>query len=221
MKLNELILPNEKSLKLSLNKIPEELEVYTVENFLKSKGYQSVGMGANSEVYNKLNSSGVLKICFSPDSAWLKYAKICLKYSNNPYFMKISRIITYNERDTNHTLFLAFMEKLQKIPNEEFKKLAAFFAIYGHNLCQKHSLQYWEKYWINENYTGNDYENNLLPQTKSVANNFIKNNPLFISALEVIVKNKGNDIMDLHNNNLMFRKKDNMIVIIDPYLGSL
>lgn len=191
--LNELKLPTEQS----LTNLDKELII----PFLNRKGYKQIGEGFFSKTFAKLNSTGLLKISTKQDSGWLNFIDICDVHYNNQHLLKVSKVITYSEN--NNLLFMAFMEKLKKIPPSVYTNLACFMITFCSDYLPSYILS---GYRFNVANLRNRFE---------LAEKFNETFPDFLPTIKLIYNKKRNNILDLHSDNIMMR--NNIPVIIDPY----
>lgn len=197
MKLNELILPNETNIRKILRPIESKFE--TIQNFLISKGYNEIGMGAFSSVYAKPLSKNIVKISYLSDKPWMNFYQIC-KEVNSFHLPKMSKMITY--KNGSELMFITLIEKLDNLKNnKEVLKMVAASMITNNILPDC-----WDIY-----IKKNEIKKYLLKLNQDF--------PEFEKMILFLKQKKGKSILDLHSKNIMLRH--NTPVIIDPFATKL
>lgn len=213
MKINDLMEFTPSFAKL-LNNMADtnDISLSKIGQILHDKGFECNKDGEFAHVCWQGDRNIVVKIAIKEDQPWIRFAKL-VNNNKSPVYPKIRNFREYFEPKYKETLFFCFMERLDHIesaPQEELAELAAYMILKGKNYYQPHCHQFWEEQLVNSMNDDDD--------PKQLALNFTQKHPLFVNALNMLLKNKGSFNMDIHDHNVMYRHNNNEFVIIDPYV---
>jgi hypothetical protein len=194
-----------------------------IEHYLKNNGYKIIGTGSYSETYAKANETFVIKVAYLPDRTWLKFVELTHTDKANPHFPKISRVRRYASEDGY--AFIAFVERLAPITTDtpDIHLLAAYMINLIGNLPddkfaassikRRHKL-FWNDYTYSIARKKWEENENLL---HTLCAEFERKYPRFVGTIQTVIQNAGEHTIDLHDENIMVRPRDNTFVIMDPY----
>jgi hypothetical protein len=200
MKINELNIPKSVSrgadtaLKSS-NSIFDDERKIAVTQYMHKAGWNLLGAGYFSSVFQNPKKSYIIKINYKPDNAF-KYYVDMIKESKNRHFPKINDVKTIKVGNTEYHTYL--IEKLYQAP-KIVKSYIHFFMF-----CR------------------GDFDEELRrhPNDSSMINakRYFEKHKELQRALKLVIKNKSRFFMDVNDENVM-QRKDGTIVITDPYSG--
>lgn len=201
-----------------------KLEKTTPRKFeasLKNLGFTNVGSGYFASVYALDKGNRVIKVSMIPDPSYEKFLDIALKNTTNPHLPKVYWKVPIKFRD-NTSGFIVTLERLDTVTGliqnaQSFKTvhdelgfsalvlLWASMTIHGVRLFGKRQITTFER------------EGWLKDITKNKKN--ILNDKLYITLKKLSDQGPtlGVQQIDIHAANIMLRKKDNTIVITDPW----
>ena len=167
--------------------------VQHVDDKLLANGWAKIGDGYYATVYGKSGTSYVLKV-FERDSAYVDFLKMIAQHPN-PHFPKIRGRLRVTE-----AYHAVRMEKLFQIPQ------------YGVGEEKVNVNGMMSAYLIDKSYRLNYFQKKNLV----FFNEYIKENPRLIEALDLIHDNLlDHHSLDLNKDNVM-QRGDGTPVIIDP-----
>jgi len=179
---------------------------YSIIEYLRQHHYKAFRTGSYSEVFTKHTEKFVVKVTHRPDPAWLHFVDIARQHQGNRHLPKVSRVIDFKDtlNDNSNNSFIAFVEKLEplSVDNDDINYLASYMV----SILQGNTCSYYWRYWI----TGNSKQ-------EQMAKEFADSHPDFVKTIQMIIQNKGEFRLDLHDGNIMLRPGTNTFVIIDPY----
>jgi hypothetical protein len=167
-------------------------DVRNLNSSLKKFGWNNIGFGSFSIVYENPKKNYVLKVNKTQDTGYALFVNLIRKYPNK-HFPKISDL---KRMEIDGSLYYIYLiEKLS-----EFIHPYAYSIANGLNIIAKYNPapKYFYSY-MNEN------------QIK-----FLLKQPELIKAARILGKHHGRHFMDIHKQNIMVRN-DGTLVIIDPY----
>ena len=163
--------------------------------YLRGKGFEMLGKGSFAAVLGKPDLNYVVKIPFKADTAWIKFANICIEHPNNPHLLKTK----FLHKEANN-FFVAVIEKLH--PLNRGRDISLVYLVGRLERANDlNSRQTQED--IMDAFDG-DYQ-----LYRSVQ----KQIPLLFETVKMLQKVDSN--LDLHGGNLMWR--EGTLVITDPY----
>ena len=176
-----------------------------ITDIMSDRGWTMVGSGAMGGVFIHPNYEYALKIFSKKDFCYLSFAREVMN-SSNPHFPKFKG----NPVKIGHFIALR-LEKLTPITVEEYQSYYGLLAYVSVNdIFDNWSVR-----------RGLSHLKTDMPDVdlKKVADNFEKENPQFVGALNITTKiaKKFTCELDMHYGNFM--KRGNTWVIIDPVIG--
>lgn len=214
-----------------------------VGEYLTSNGYKLTGHGGYSQVWSHPNTNSVVKVSRKEDRCWLVFADYVRRNKNNPHLPKISRVIRYQSKkpnaipsvdhirdpsvDTHYqaysTLFIAFMEKLNPIKNQQYRPIEIMEElIYSYSELSDEFIASGCRF--TEDFYESAKEYNSWREFRELAIDIEHDNQyksIFETLFDIKVAFQNTGCKsDIHIGNVMVRPKTNEIVIMDPLFGN-
>lgn len=227
-KLNELISPLQNKLKKT------DWELNELTNWLESKGFEKLGLGAYATVYWFPGSSNVIKVSRQEDQCWLAYAAFSQhmnKQGRNPFLPKVHWIKKFGK---DNQLFLTMIEKLEPMRIDDPNRSSAIFSntnnvgVLAYLFATDpwrfgHEMNPLTQRLADEGIIDPDVTNLGNEENIKMATEYYKNDTAAMTFAKTLKKLKqwvaDNGIKcidDLHAGNIMYRRSTGSIVITDP-----
>ena len=154
---------------------------------LRKLGWEKIGAGGYSTVFEKVGEQYLLKVNDDFDRPYTDFVKITRRFKST-HFPIIVNSRTFKVDTRDYRIYL--VEKLYKIPAPIAIELADTIRIVMRGAGTR---------------PGD-------PQVQRI----LENQPGLLIAAKKLAANKGSNAIDMHSGNIM-QRKDGTIVIIDPY----
>jgi len=206
MRLDEFDIHDERTLLGADLKSPKE-----IKSALLKAGFKQAGAGVFSAVFTKTKGSRLIKVSMQPDPAYEKFIDMAMKNTANPHLPKLfwkRQFEIPSEKSYGFMLALERLSTLNQVDSGGRKKVLKFVE---ENLQQCCVLTYHPdvEFSYNDIYAFRTHQD-FLNKVQA------KKHLLYRTLSDVVNKGSGHQI-DLHDENIMYRKSDNNFVITDPY----
>jgi hypothetical protein len=163
-------------------------------NALEQLGWNYYKGGNFSDVFVHPKRNYVIKINEIQDLGFAHFVKVVRRHPEQVHFPKISYKKTVEVKGKMHDIYL--IEKLKPISafSLEFSGMA--------NYLERISIYYYKP--LEEIFNESTVK-------------MFKNYPSLVEAARIVGQEGGRTIIDIHDDNIMIRPKNNVIVITDPY----
>lgn len=184
--------------------------------WLKSNGFQELGAGSFSAVYIQPGYNRVIKVSKQQDECWIRFAKWSMQYTANRHLPNIKWMKVYGSGE----FFIALIEKLVPFTAAHIKHMdiADIALLYAEEaFLEKDQSRAAVKRLIDEEVL--DEHNIFSPEALGITRAYAKEYATpFVQTYKAVKRklSKAPCVVDLHDQNLMFRPSNNSVVLIDP-----
>lgn len=184
--------------------------------WLKRNRFQELGAGSFAAVYHRPGYNRIIKVSRRQDDCWIRFAKWSMQYTTNRHLPNIKWMKVYGGGE----FFIALIEKLVPFTAAHIKHMdiADIALLYAEEaFLEEDQSREAVKRLIEEEVLDDD--NIFSPEALRITRAFAKEYATpFVQTYRAVERklSKAPCVVDLHDQNLMFRPSDNSVVLIDP-----